>query len=132
MDLGRYKGLKLAPKSTKNQFEKVLETRSNFGWILDGSWVDFCSILDLSWEASCAKLAPSCYKNRSQNQSKNLLLNNLKKIKPNYVVHGDDWKKNIQSSVRAKLLLVMNKWKGKVLDIPYTKNISSMEEIVLV
>ena len=42
-----------------------------------------------------------------------------------YFIHGDDWKKNIQSSVRAKLLLVMKKWKGKVLDIPYTKNISS-------
>ena len=42
-----------------------------------------------------------------------------------YFVHGDDWKKNVQSSVREKLLLTMKKWKGKVLDIPYTKSISS-------
>ena len=42
-----------------------------------------------------------------------------------YFIHGDDWKKNIQSTERAKLLFVMKKWKGKVLDIPYTKNISS-------
>tara|TARA_B100001564_G_C20315189_1_gene523088 strand:- start:97 stop:561 length:465 start_codon:yes stop_codon:yes gene_type:complete len=40
-------------------------------------------------------------------------------------MHGDDWKKNVQSDVRSKLLKTMFKWKGKVIDIPYTKNISS-------
>jgi len=48
-----------------------------------------------------------------------------KYYKFNYFIHGDDWKKNIQSNVRSKLLKTMVKWKGKVIDIPYTKNISS-------
>lgn len=42
-----------------------------------------------------------------------------------YVVHGNDWKKNVQSNERLKLIKVMKKWKGKVLEFPYTKGISS-------
>ena len=42
-----------------------------------------------------------------------------------YFIHGNDWKKNIQSDVRKKLIILMKKWRGKVVDLPYTKNISS-------
>ena len=42
-----------------------------------------------------------------------------------YFVHGDDWKTNIQSNVRGKLIKTMKKWNGKVIEIPYTKGISS-------
>ena len=42
-----------------------------------------------------------------------------------YVVHGDDWKKNVQSNERLKLIKIMKKWKGRVLEFPYTKGISS-------
>ena len=51
--------------------------------------------------------------------------NNLKEIKPEYVVHGDDWKKGPQSHQRSCLIKIMKKWKGKVIDIKYTKYISS-------
>ena len=58
-------------------------------------------------------------------------LNGLKYVeyanfyKFDYFVHGDDWKKNVQSSVRKKLIATMKKWNGIVLEFPYTKNISS-------
>ena len=42
-----------------------------------------------------------------------------------YFVHGTDWKKNIQSNVRLRLIKTMKKWSGKVLEFPYTKGISS-------
>ena len=48
-----------------------------------------------------------------------------KKYKFEYFVHGDDWKKNIQSKVRSDLIKTMKKWNGKVLEFTYTKNISS-------
>ncbi len=50
---------------------------------------------------------------------------NLLKIKPDYVLHGDDWKTGVQASTRARILEVMKEWGGKVIDIPYTKGISS-------
>ena len=42
-----------------------------------------------------------------------------------YFVHGDDWKNNVQANQRAELLQLMKKWKGKVLEFKYTKDISS-------
>jgi len=51
--------------------------------------------------------------------------NNLRKIKPKFVVHGDDWKKGIQSKVRAKVIEELKKWNGKLVEFPYTKRISS-------
>ena len=50
---------------------------------------------------------------------------NLKKIRPDYVVHGNDWKKGAQKKVRAKVLKVIKKWNGKLIEPKYTKNISS-------
>lgn len=50
---------------------------------------------------------------------------NLLKIKPDYVLHGDDWKTGVQSKTRKRIIDVMNEWGGKVIDIPYTEGISS-------
>ena len=57
--------------------------------------------------------------------------NNLKKIKPDFVVHGDDWKKGIQSNVRNKVIKELKKWGGKLIEFPYTKGISSSKLISL-
>ncbi len=50
---------------------------------------------------------------------------NLEKLKPGYVVHGDDWKEGVQKQVRQKVIDKLSEWGGKVVDIPYTKDISS-------
>ena len=49
----------------------------------------------------------------------------LKDIKPDYIIHGDDWKKGPQAKYRKELIQTMKEWKGKVIDFPYTKKISS-------
>ena len=51
--------------------------------------------------------------------------NLAKKYKFEFLVHGDDWKTGVQSKSRKKLIQTMKEWKGKVIDIPYTKGISS-------
>jgi phosphoenolpyruvate phosphomutase len=48
-----------------------------------------------------------------------------KKFKFDFFVHGSDWKTNVQSDERKKLKIIMKNWGGKVIDIPYTANISS-------
>ena len=52
-------------------------------------------------------------------------VSNLKKIKPNYVVHGDDWKKGVQKKTRNRVIKALKKWSGKLIEPAYTKNISS-------
>ena len=49
----------------------------------------------------------------------------LNSLKPDYFVHGDDWKKGIQKKTRQKVIRLLKKNKGKLIEIPYTKNISS-------
>jgi phosphoenolpyruvate phosphomutase len=50
---------------------------------------------------------------------------NLEKIKPDFVVHGDDWKDGVQSSTRKKVIDLLSEWGGKLIEVPYTKGISS-------
>lgn len=51
--------------------------------------------------------------------------NNLRKIKPKFVVHGDDWKKGVQSKIRERVIEELRKWNGKLVEFRYTKRISS-------
>ena len=50
---------------------------------------------------------------------------NLNLIKPNYVVHGDDWKNGVQKKTRDRVIKTLKKWSGKLIEPSYTKNISS-------
>ncbi len=50
---------------------------------------------------------------------------NLKKLKPDFVVHGDDWKHGIQKNVRAKVIELLKQWGGKLIEPKYTEGISS-------
>ena len=49
----------------------------------------------------------------------------LKKLKPDYVVHGDDWKTGVQKGTRAKVIEVLKEWGGKLVEPKYTEGISS-------
>ena len=50
---------------------------------------------------------------------------NLKKIKPDFVVHGDDWKDGVQSKTRKIVIETLAEWSGELIEIPYTEGISS-------
>ena len=52
-------------------------------------------------------------------------VDNLKLVKPNYVVHGDDWKTGVQKKTRDRVVKILKKWSGKLIEPKYTKNISS-------
>ena len=50
---------------------------------------------------------------------------NLIKLKPAYVVHGDDWKNGILKESRDQVIKELKKWSGKLVELKYTKDISS-------
>lgn len=51
--------------------------------------------------------------------------NNLKSIKPDYVLHGDDWKTGIQSVIRQKVIDTLGEIGGELIEVPYTKDVNS-------
>jgi len=52
---------------------------------------------------------------------------NLKNLKPDYVVHGDDWKKGVQSLTRQRVIDALSEWGGELIEVEYTKGISSTQ-----
>ena len=52
---------------------------------------------------------------------------NLYKVKPDFVVHGDDWKSGYQERYRNEAATILSEWGGKVVDIPYTKDVNSSD-----
>jgi len=52
---------------------------------------------------------------------------NLELLKPDYVVHGDDWKEGVQSKTRQQVIDTLNNWGGKLIEPSYTDGISSTQ-----
>ena len=50
---------------------------------------------------------------------------NLVKYKPDYIIHGDDWLEGPDKYIRDEVFKVMESLGGKVIEIPYTKGITS-------
>lgn len=55
---------------------------------------------------------------------------NLLKYRPDYIIHGDDWKEGSEQELRKATFEAMTEIGGEVIEIPYTKGItsSSLEE----
>lgn len=50
---------------------------------------------------------------------------NLRLLKPDYMIHGDDWKTGPDRELRDEAFKVMQELGGEVIEIPYTKGIDS-------
>ncbi len=46
----------------------------------------------------------------------------LQELKPDYVVHGDNWKEGPESFIRENVLMNLQKLGGELIEIPYTYN----------
>tara|TARA_Y100000589_G_scaffold236802_1_gene224224 strand:+ start:6318 stop:7625 length:1308 start_codon:yes stop_codon:yes gene_type:complete len=54
---------------------------------------------------------------------------NLIKYKPDYMIHGDDWLSGPLAPFRELAIKALNTYGGKLIEIPYTKGISSTKLI---
>ena len=52
---------------------------------------------------------------------------NLRRIKPDYVVHGDDWRTGVQRETRQRVIDALAEWGGQLVEPPYTPGISSSQ-----
>ena len=50
---------------------------------------------------------------------------NLLRYRPDYIIHGDDWVEGPDKWLRKEVFEVMNQIGGEVIEIPYTKGITS-------
>ena len=66
------------------------------------------------------KMVHSIVKQETLDYSKN-----LRRLKPDFVVHGDDWKKGVQKEARQKVIEVLKEWDGRLIEVGYTEGVSS-------
>ncbi|KMS72075.1 phosphoenolpyruvate phosphomutase [Streptomyces viridochromogenes] len=52
---------------------------------------------------------------------------NLRAVRPDFVVHGDDWVTGVQQHTRRRVIEVLAEWGGELVEIPYTTGISSTQ-----
>jgi phosphoenolpyruvate phosphomutase / 2-hydroxyethylphosphonate cytidylyltransferase len=52
---------------------------------------------------------------------------NLRAVRPDYVVHGDDWQTGVQQKTRQKVIDTLKEWGGQLVEVPYTAGISSTQ-----
>jgi len=50
---------------------------------------------------------------------------NLERIKPDFVIHADDWRNGPQKNTRQEVIEVLSEWGGELIEVPYTEGISS-------
>lgn len=50
---------------------------------------------------------------------------NLREIKPDFVVHGDDWRTGVQKETRQRVIDALAEWGGELIEPKYTPDISS-------
>ena len=47
---------------------------------------------------------------------------NLEELKPDYVVHGDDWQNGVQKPIRDEVCSVLASYGGQLVEFPYSKD----------
>ncbi len=50
---------------------------------------------------------------------------NLNALRPDFVVHGDDWREGVQRETRQRVIEALLAWDGELVEVPYTDGISS-------
>lgn len=50
---------------------------------------------------------------------------NLRALKPDYIIHGDDWKQGSEKYLRDQVIEALKEWGGELIEIPYTQGITS-------
>ena len=52
---------------------------------------------------------------------------NLRELRPDVVVHGDDWRTGVQSETRQRVIDCLAEWGGELVEVEYTQGISSTQ-----
>ena len=95
------------------------------GLLTDQAIASYKNIPYLNFEKRKVVLENIKYVERVIPQNTLDYVENLELIKPDYVVHGDDWKTGVQKETRKRVIKTLKTWSGKLIEPKYTKNISS-------
>ena len=116
---------------------KILQEASKKGKVIAGiltdNAIDYKKFPHLTFDERKQLIIDNKYVDKVIAQEKLDYTKNLILLKPDYVVHGDDWKTGRQKKIRQKVIKTLKAWDGELIEYKYSKNIknSSYENKIL-
>lgn len=97
------------------------------GLLTDTAIASYKRIPFMSYEQRLAILESLKFVERVIPQTSLDYTRNLIEMKPDFVVHGDDWREGVQKETRSKVIEALSQWDGELVEVPYTEGISSTQ-----
>jgi len=109
--------------------KKILKYASKFGdvtvgLLTDSAIIEYKNLPHLSYEQREELIKKVSFIKRVVPQETLDYSKNINLLKPDYIVHGDDWRKGIQKIIREKVIKSLKKYKGRLIETKYVKDIS--------
>lgn len=95
------------------------------GLLTDKAIASYKRVPHMRWEQRCSVISALKGVKRVVPQDSLDYGPNLRELKPDIVVHGDDWRSGVQAKTRQAVIDVLSEWGGKLVEVPYTDGISS-------
>ena len=95
------------------------------GLLTDEAILEYKSLPFLNFEQRKKKIKNIKFVSKVVPQNSFDHTDNLIRFKPDYVVHGDDWKSGPLRKIRSNTIKVLKKWNGKLIEPKYTKIFSA-------
>jgi phosphoenolpyruvate mutase len=95
------------------------------GLLTDKAIVSYKNLPFMSYEQRQDVLSGLKYVDEIVPQNSLDYTENILKLKPDYLVHGDDWRSGIQEPIRKKVIEALAIYGGELIEYPYTEGVSS-------
>ena len=95
------------------------------GLLTDEAIASYKRLPYMTYEERCLVVNALKMVSRTMPQATLDYTDNLRALKPHYVVHGDDWRMGVQSRTRQRVIETLAEWGGQLVEVPYTHGISS-------
>jgi phosphoenolpyruvate mutase len=79
----------------------------------------------LTWEQRCEIVASITGVKKVIPQESWSYTDNIRQYRPDYMVHGDDWKSGPEQRLRQEALQALGEYGGQLIEIPYTQGVST-------
>ena len=97
------------------------------GLLTDAAIASYKRVPYMTFEQRLAVVESLRYVHRVVPQTTLDYVPNLRQLRPDYVVHGDDWRSGPQQRTRQRVIEALAEWGGQLVEVAYTEGISSTQ-----